>query len=43
MSSNYNSKPFAAEVLIRDGKAHLVRARQTLGDLFSSEVIPALG
>ena len=26
MSSNYNSKPMAAEVLIMDGKPHLVRA-----------------
>ena len=25
MASNYNSKPLAAEVLVRDGKAHLVR------------------
>ncbi len=43
MSSNYNSKPFAAEVLIRDGQAHLVRARQTLADLLRGEVVPPLG
>jgi diaminopimelate decarboxylase len=43
MSSNYNSKPFAAEVLIRDGQAHLVRARQTLADLLRGEVLPPLG
>jgi diaminopimelate decarboxylase len=41
MGSNYNSKPLAAEVLIRDGKPHLVRARQTDEDLVRGEVIPA--
>ncbi len=41
MSSNYNSKPLAAEVLIRDGTPHLIRARQSLADLVRGEVIPA--
>jgi diaminopimelate decarboxylase len=41
MGSNYNSKPLAAEVMIRDGKPHLVRARQTDEDLVRGEVIPA--
>jgi diaminopimelate decarboxylase len=40
MSSNYNSKPLAAEVLVRDGKSHLIRARQTLDDLIRGEAIP---
>jgi diaminopimelate decarboxylase len=40
MSSNYNSKPLAAEVLIENGKPHLVRARQTFADLVRGEVIP---
>jgi diaminopimelate decarboxylase len=40
MSSNYNSKPLAAEVLIREGQPRLVRARQTLDDLLSGERIP---
>jgi diaminopimelate decarboxylase len=40
MSSNYNSKPLAAEVLIRDGRAHLVRRRQTFDDLIRGETIP---
>ena len=40
MGSNYNSKPLAAEVLIRDGKAHLIRSRQTFDDLIRGEVIP---
>jgi len=40
MSSNYNSKPLAAEVLIRDRRPHLIRARQTFEDLIRGEVIP---
>jgi diaminopimelate decarboxylase len=40
MGSNYNSKPLAAEVLIDDGKAHLVRKRQTFDDLIAGEMIP---
>jgi diaminopimelate decarboxylase len=40
MSSNYNSKPLAAEVLIENGQAHLIRARQTFADLVRGEVIP---
>ncbi len=40
MSSNYNSQPLAAEVLVRDGKAHLVRERQTYEDLVRRESIP---
>ena len=37
MGSNYNSKPLAAEVLIDDGEAHLVRSRQTFEDLIRGE------
>jgi diaminopimelate decarboxylase len=40
MGSNYNSKPLAAEVLIRGGKAHLIRKRQSLDDLTRDEIIP---
>jgi len=40
MSSNYNSKPMAAEVLVRGGEAVLVRARQSLDDLIRGEIIP---
>src|SRR5256884_3428603 len=37
MSSNYNSRPRAAEVVV-DGKlAHLVRPRETPKDLFACE------
>jgi diaminopimelate decarboxylase len=40
MSSNYNSRPRAAEVLVHGGEAHLVRARETLEQLFALERIP---
>ena len=40
MASNYNSKPLAAEVLIQDGKPHLIRQRQSLDDLVRGELIP---
>ncbi len=40
MSSNYNSKPMAAEVLIQDGQPHLIRRRQTFDDLVAGESIP---
>jgi diaminopimelate decarboxylase len=41
MSSNYNTRPRAAEVLVRGGKADLVRRRESLEDLFALERIPA--
>ena len=40
MGSNYNSKPLAAEVLLRDGQAKLIRRRQSVEDLMAGEVIP---
>ena len=40
MASNYNSKPLAAEVLLRDGKASVIRRRQSFDDLLRNEVIP---
>jgi diaminopimelate decarboxylase len=42
MSSNYNSKPQAAELLVARGKPQLVRARQSLDDLIRGESIPVL-
>jgi diaminopimelate decarboxylase len=41
MASNYNAKPRPAEVLVQDGKAHLVRARESLDDLLRGESIPS--
>jgi diaminopimelate decarboxylase len=40
MGSNYNSKPLAAEVLVENGAAHLIRRRQTFEDLVAGEIIP---
>lgn len=38
MSSNYNMRPRAAEVLIEAGRARLIRRRETLEDLLATEV-----
>jgi diaminopimelate decarboxylase len=40
MSSNYNSRPRAAEVLVEGEQAHLVRARESAEQLFALERIP---
>lgn len=37
MSSNYNTRPRAAEVLIDGTKTHLVRARETVESLYAGE------
>ncbi len=39
MSSNYNSRPRAAEVMVDGSEAHLVRERETISDLFAGEHI----
>jgi len=41
MGSNYNSKPLAAEVLLNNGKADLIRRRQTFEDLIRGECVPS--
>ncbi len=38
MSSNYNSRLRPAEVLILDGKAHLIRRRESLDDLMATQI-----
>src|SRR2546423_14215485 len=40
MSSNYNSRPRAAEVLVSGAEAELVRRRETIEELFAGEQIP---
>ena len=40
MSSNYNSRPRPAEVLVQGSEAHLVRRRESLDELFAAEQIP---
>jgi diaminopimelate decarboxylase len=37
MASNYNSRPRAAEVLVDDGQATLIRERETLAELLRGE------
>ena len=41
MSSNYNSRPRAAEVMVDGDRFHLVRARETIGDLMRGESLLA--
>lgn len=40
MSSNYNSRPRAAEILVDHNRVHLVRERETLDSLMQGEHIP---
>jgi len=38
-SSNYNSRPRAAEVLVEGAKARLIRRRETMEDLLATEMV----
>ena len=38
MSSNYNTRPLAAEVLVDGGQARLIRRRQTVDELLALEL-----
>jgi diaminopimelate decarboxylase len=40
MASNYNSRPFAAEVLVHGNQSALVRERQKITDVWKGEHIP---
>lgn len=40
MSTNYNSRPRVAEVLVRDAEMHVIRERETYEDLIRGEEIP---
>lgn len=37
LSSNYNARPRAAEVMVDGGRIHLIREREQIGDLFAGE------
>jgi diaminopimelate decarboxylase len=37
MSSNYNTRPRAAEIMVDGDKVHIIRQREKIADLFSSE------
>ena len=39
MSSNYNSRPRAAEVMVDGAEAHLVRRREAVAELFAAESV----
>ncbi len=39
MSSNYNSRPLAAEVLLENGKPRLIRRRQSIDELIALETL----
>ncbi|MBV8636438.1 MAG: diaminopimelate decarboxylase, partial [Burkholderiaceae bacterium] len=39
MSSNYNSRPLIAEVLVENGKGRLIRRRQTTAELLALEAV----
>ncbi|WPE18143.1 diaminopimelate decarboxylase [Candidatus Thioglobus autotrophicus] len=39
MSSNYNSRPRVAEVMVSDNTHHLIRKRETIQDLFNTEIL----
>ncbi len=41
MSSNYNTRPRAAEVMVHGGKAHLVRRRESIEELYAGESVPS--
>jgi diaminopimelate decarboxylase len=38
-SSNYNTRPRAAEVLVEGAKARLIRRRETMADLLATEIV----
>jgi diaminopimelate decarboxylase len=40
MSSNYNSRPRAAEVLVDGNRMELIRQRETVESLYANEIIP---
>jgi len=40
MSSNYNSRPRVAEVMVKEGAFHVVKARESYEDLVAGESIP---
>ncbi|HQU11442.1 MAG TPA: diaminopimelate decarboxylase, partial [Acidiphilium sp.] len=40
MSSTYNGRPLAAQVMIADGAPQLIRRRQALDDLWRDEIVP---
>lgn len=40
MSSRYNSRPLCAEVMVKDGRADLIREAETMEDLWRHQIVP---
>lgn len=38
MSSNYNARLRPAEILVKDGQAHIIRRRETIDDLLATQI-----
>jgi diaminopimelate decarboxylase len=43
MSSSYNARPAAAQVMVDGGSADLIRPRQSMEDLWHRELVPGVG
>jgi hypothetical protein len=41
MSSNYNTRPLIAEVMVQDGQARVIRRKQTVAELIALETAQA--
>jgi diaminopimelate decarboxylase len=41
MSSQYNGRPRCAEILVKDGKADIIRTREDVQDLMGHQTLPA--
>ena len=39
MASNYNGMPRPAVLMLKEGRARLIRRRETLDDLLSAEIV----
>jgi diaminopimelate decarboxylase len=39
MSSNYNTRPLIAEVMVQDGQARVIRRKQTVAELIALETV----
>ena len=40
MSSNYNSRPLCAEVLVNDGQAELIREAESIEEMWRHQIVP---
>ena len=40
MSSNYNSRPLCAEVLVNNGEAELIREKEQVEEQWRHQIIP---